>query len=172
MARASRRPGVIASGPVKALLFPLVVLVAALVLACGDGPDDLEPTPTPTLAPDEFGPAPSLGRNVVAISPEHGSSLPQAATRPISIRSGVCAEVNFTGTPEKALWFRMVVDEREVTEELLWIIPSEDPEEGTVCYQPDEGLEVGRHEAALSVQDPNGASAPRQIVGWSFEVTP
>jgi hypothetical protein len=68
----------------------------------------------------------------------------------------------------------MAVDGAEVTTQGVWIVSSRtDAEGGTFCYDPPEGLAVGIHEAAVSVQNPNDTSQPtRQLVGWKFEVIP
>ena len=82
--------------------------------------------------------------------------------------------MNFDGLPENGLWFRVAFDGKEVTTKLSWAVDSkENPTNGRLCYAPAEGFPVGKHSAALSVQDPNNPAAPtRQIVGWAFEVTP
>ena len=46
------------------------------------------------------------------------------------------------------------------------------PDSGTVCFMPPEGLPVGRHTAAIAVQNPRAQAAARQVVGWQFEVLP
>ena len=46
------------------------------------------------------------------------------------------------------------------------------PDDGVVCFMPPEGLPVGVHTAAVSVQNPRAQTAPRQVVGWVFEVVP
>ena len=41
-----------------------------------------------------------------------------------------------------------------------------------MCYAPTEGIAVGVHQAAISVQDPNNITArTRELVAWAFEVT-
>lgn len=136
------------------------------------------PVPTKTATPlaSEFGTAPVLGGNITKITPEHASKVTQASTRsPIQTKpGGICAEVNFKDLPENAQWFRMVLDDTEVTTKLTWIVASrENPQDGKVCYAPVEGLTPGRHTAAMAVQDPrNPSSTTRQIVAWAFEVTP
>ena len=172
---------VLASGGAMTLwkLAPLALLTFALFAACGDGPDLPPPTATPT-APgnaDRFGPAPVLGGNIDVLSPAHASSVPRASTAMLGQLSpkGVCAQVNFEGLPQSGQWFRMAVDGVEVTasSDVYWFLSANDAEGGTICYAPQAGLEPGLHTAALSVQDPTNPVAPaRQIVGWSFEVTP
>lgn len=143
-------------------------------------PENLSVTPaaarTPTPPPSDYGAAPVLGGNITKISPEHASKVTQASTRsPNQLNpGGICAEVNFKDLPENAQWFRMVLDATEVTTKLTWIVASrENPQDGKVCYAPAEGLTVGRHTAAMAVQDPrNTGSTTRQIVAWAFDVTP
>ncbi|MBA4179476.1 MAG: hypothetical protein C0506_02710 [Anaerolinea sp.] len=174
----------------------LAVLPAALALfaACGDGPDNPSgggvPTPirtpvpnatpdgSPTRKPipDDFGPAPALGGNVLKVSPAHAEKVKQAATRTANPQrpAGLCAEVTFEGLPENAQWFRIAFDDREVTSKLVWIVATQtNPRDGKVCYAPEEGFTVGKHSAAISVQDPrNALAASKQVVGWAFEVVP
>lgn len=175
-------------------LFVLPGAVALIALgACGDGPDKAGGTPAPgrTAAavnstpdgsptrkpiPDDFGPAPRLGGNVLKISPAHAEKVKQSSTRSPNPQrpNGLCAEVTFEGLPENAQWFRIAFDDREVTSKLTWIVASQtDPKDGKVCYAPEAGFTVGKHSAAISVQDPrNPTAATKQIVGWAFEVIP
>jgi hypothetical protein len=165
-----------------ALLFPASIGLAALLLAgCGDGPDEPAAASTPAVEgtpgiPDDFGPAPLLGGNITAIFPEHGKTVAAALTKSLvdGDGKGVCAKVTFEGLPQYAQWFRMAVDGVEVTEELLWIVPTrEAPTNGTMCYTPKDGLSAGKHTAAIAVQDPNNPLAEsKQVVGWAFEVAP
>jgi hypothetical protein len=163
--------------------------------ACGDGADP-GPTATPTATGTAqvvqtaepgratitatsnqtgFGPAPTLGGHVNALSPEHGQRIPQAQTRTIDPGNprGICAEVDFEGLPENVLWFRFALDGREYTTQLVWVVPTDvNPEEGKMCYAPEEGIPVGMHDAAIVVQDPSDtAAATREVVSWRFEVT-
>ncbi|OAI39023.1 hypothetical protein AYO38_08455 [bacterium SCGC AG-212-C10] len=175
----------------------MVGLLAAgvlLVSACGDGADPL-PTPmlasaaktatkvaapTPalsagTVSSSDFGVAPRLGENVIKVSPAHGTTVTQKSTQtPNPERpGGVCAEVSFDGLPERYPWFRMAIGQKEVTTELTWVIPSQEAKEGKVCYAPETGLEPGRYTAAVSVQNPTDPTQPtKQVVAWSFQVTP
>ncbi len=156
--------------------------LAAVAAACGDGPDrTVSPAPgsatataSQTAAP--YGPAPRLGGNVTAISPGHAEKVPQQSTRtPNPAKpNGVCFSVSFDGTPEYGQWFRMALDDQEVTTKLVWIVPTQNaPTAGRACYAPAEGIAAGRHTAAVSVQNPRNPSEPtRQIVAWAFEVTP
>lgn len=153
-----------------------VVVAGALYLGAGFDDDESPAAPTPTVDPTGFGPPPSLGGNVLAVRPEHAERIPQAETRtpdPTNPR-GVCAEVSFVDAPETGRWFHMAVDGELVTPDLTWIVSSqESPEGGIMCYAPEEGLSVGRHDAAISVVDPTDPNArPRQIVAWAFEVVP
>lgn len=164
------------------LLF-LALFGLALTAACGDGPDagpartspaGTSGAPGSTVTP--FGAAPTLGQNVVKIYPTHAATVKQAATRPASptSRGILCADVSFEGLGNgNAQAFRMAYDGSEVTEKLQWFIQAALPATGTVCYQPAEGLAIGRHTAALSVSNPNDLTgAPKQVVAWAFDVTP
>ncbi len=66
----------------------------------------------------------------------------------------------------------MAIDGTEVTTELTWIVSSnESPTGGTMCFAPEGGLTVGKHDVAISVQDPNNIQArTKQLVAWRFEV--
>lgn len=159
---------------------PVVLLLAA----CGDGPDQPATTVAPggtaapagsaTIAP--FGPAPTLGGNVTDISPGHAERVTQPSTRTVDAYkpSGVCFGASFKNAPEQAQWFRMAVDDQEVTTKLIWFVPTQNaPETGRACYAPPQGLPVGRHTAAVSVQNPRSLTEPpRQMVAWAFDVTP
>ena len=131
---------------------------------------------TATIDQGALGPAPVLGGNVISISPEHGATITQSKTRSPNPQNpqGLCAQVSFDGLPENAQWFRIAFDGQEVTEKLVWIVKSTtDPKDGRVCYSPVDGFTIGRHSAAIAVQDPRNASVPtRQIVAWKFDVTP
>jgi hypothetical protein len=160
----------------------LVAVGALSVLLLGGGDDDggsgADPDATATLTPGDFGPPPTLGDWVLEVFPIHASIIPQSGTRTPNPNnpSGVCIEASFHDLPQNGLWFRMVVDGAEVTDSpgAVWIVTTEvNPEGGTFCYAPTEGFEVGVHEAAVSVQDPNNPQAAiRQLVGWKFEVVP
>jgi len=132
-------------------------------------------TPTPAGTPGSFGPAPKLGGNIPKVSPAHGSTVTQASTRsPNPERpGGVCFEADFTDLPENSLWFRMALDDQEVTVKLTWVVASKDaPTGGRACYAPAEGIPVGRHTVAVAVQNPNSTREPtRQLVSWGFEVS-
>ncbi len=163
------------------LFIPALAATALFLAGCGDGADadpaDPEASPTTAVDASEFGPAPTLGGNITAISPGWGERVKQAATRsPDPARpNGLCAEVNFDdlGGQDTLRWFRIAYDATEVTGELTWRVAPEggDRSGGTVCYAPTEGLATGTHTAAVSVEDPNNPAAPRkQIVSWKFEV--
>lgn len=149
----------------------LGVLVAAGV-ACGGGTDGAG---VPSQAPPPFGPTPALGGHILAVFPEHGASIAQAATRTVDERQPQppCFSVDFTGLAEQAQWFRVQVDGVEVTPRLTWVVPS-NPRPGASprgCYGTAEGLSVGRHTVTIVVRDPRNAAAPiRQVVTWSFDV--
>ena len=165
----------------------LIIVGAVSILALGGGDDDSgdngSNTPaasdgTPTLMADDFGPPPKLGDWIEAVFPVHASAIPQSRTRTPDPGNpnGVCIEASFHDLQKNTLWFRMAVDGVEVTaaKGSVWIVPTQvDPEGGRFCWAPEEGLEVGIHEAAVSVQNPDNANEPtRQIVGWKFEVIP
>jgi hypothetical protein len=181
-------------------ILPMLAAAALLLLAgaCSTtsnttaaGAGDLAKTPqntTPTAAPTkagasgspsptpELGPAPLVAGNITAISPAHAAKVKQVETRSPNpkVPHGVCADVNFTDLPENFQWFRMAVDDAEVTQKLVLIASSiQAPEDGRICYAPVEGLTGGRHTVAISVQSPRDTSAPtRQIVSWAFDVVP
>ena len=40
------------------------------------------------------------------------------------------------------------------------------------CSAPQDGLSVGHHQVAVSLQDPSNPNAgPRELVQWEFDVT-
>jgi hypothetical protein len=149
--------------------------------ACGDGPDvAATPQPTRTAAPTPdggFGPAPTLGGNIVKVSPAHAASVSRASTITTNNQQpkGVCVDVTFDNLPQSGQSFRFIVDEKDVTAggDTVWIVPSNTaPKNGTICYSPKNGLTAGKHTAAIGVQDPNQLNAPfRQVVAWAFQVT-
>ncbi len=143
--------------------------------AAAAGPtQEAKPTPTPDSQPYP-GPAPKLGGNVKGITPANGQAITQLDSQsPNPERPrGVCVEADFTDLPQNVLWFRVAVDGAEVTEKLTVLVASRDsPTGGRLCYAPKEGLPVGRHTAAVSVQNPsNPNEPPKQLVSWRFEVT-
>jgi hypothetical protein len=131
---------------------------------------------TGTIDQNALGPAPVLGGNITAISPPHGAKVTQAQTRSPNPQNpqGLCAQVSFDGLPENAQWFRVQFDQAEVTEKLVWIVKSTtNPTDGRVCYAPVDGFTPGIHHVFIHVEDPRNANVPtRQIVAWTFEVTP
>jgi hypothetical protein len=163
----------------------LAGLVALGTIALGGGDADSpaasgtaagSPTPGPTAVATtaDFGPAPTLGGNVIEINPAHASSVSQQSTRSPNPQQphGVCARVTFDGLPEKLQWFRMGFDGKEVTQQLVWVLTGNDAPGGTVCYAPKDGLASGRHSATLQVSDPKSATKPpNQLINWSFDVT-
>lgn len=166
----------------------LVMLAAATVAAaCGDGPDPVStvtvaPTATRAVERPTAIPSPTLPDGFFeAISPAHGAKVTQASTRsPNPSRpGGICFQVNFEGLEKNTLWFRMVLDEKEVTvaKGFTWILPqgsdTTPPEGGTACYAPAEGFPVGVHHVVVAVQNPDNPQEPtRQFMEWQFEVTP
>lgn len=176
-------------------LLLLATTAAALAAACG-GDDNTtvdsynrlsqSPTPARSATPSAtgtvdgtttvFGPAPKLGGNVLKINPEHASRVAQATTRAATPDQpkGVCFEADFTGLDGNLQWFRLALDGEEVTPKLTWAVSSQtSPKGGRACYPLKDGLTVGMHTAAVSVQNPkNPAEPPRQLVAWGFEVIP
>ncbi len=174
---------------VRRLTLAVAALAAIVALpACGGGADELPPdltpasgtasaTPAGAASPTpRIGPSPALGGYVTLITPNNGQILSQLDTQspnPSKPR-GVCFQADFKDLEQTGLWFRMAVDDKEVTVELVWLVTNrESPTGGRACFAPPEGLKVGRHTAAVSVQNPsNAAEPPRQIVAWAFDVTP
>lgn len=167
----------------------LALALTAFFAACGDGPGTpgetpgatrtptTAGTPRPTLAQPTIpltGPTPRLGGNVTKVSPAHGAQVTQASTRTLDPGrpGGLCFEASFEGLPENSLWFRVRIDEQEVTNKMTWVVDSlESPSAGRGCYAPAEGLPVGLHNAAIAVQNPNSTTEPtKQLVVWAFEV--
>lgn len=134
------------------------------------------PTSTiPTRAAGDYGPEPILEGYILEVTPPWATSVTQAATRspnPSNPR-GLCAQVSYEGLPENNQWFRMAVNGVEVTQELTLITDSlENPTGGRLCYAPEEGLPIGRVQAAVVVQNPNNPNEnTRQVVQWEFDVT-
>lgn len=174
--RRSRVPAALVVGAAAVIILGALAAVLVVVLGGdGEGGEAASPGATPTRSTDEWGPAPELGGNVTGIMPGHRGQVRQALTRETQQRTGVCAEVNYEDLPQNQLWFRMAVDDREVTPELILFLRGtrENPEGATICYQPKEGLTPGIHSAAVVVQDPNSRTAPpKQVVAWKFEVIP
>jgi hypothetical protein len=169
----------------------LAIMALGAIAACGDGPDE---TATPTTAATSAtgtpsatqsgdngtdawpGQAPTFGKNITGVTPANGDSVTQAETAFANLGNpgNLCVQANFADMPanEGPLWYRMVVDDAEVTAQLTWIVRTQDnPTEGRVCYAPDEGIEPGRHEVSVAVQNPNNVNEPtRELVSWRFEV--
>jgi len=120
------------------------------------------------------GPAPKMTANITDITPKHGIQVNQASTRQSKSTQlgGVCAKISFADPVQSIQWFRMVLDTTEVTAKLT-VLVSSDQKTGTICYATDAGIPVGRHTAAVSVQDPSDTTGKiLQLVGWAFEVVP
>ena len=120
------------------------------------------------------GPAPKMTANITDITPKHGIQVNQASTRQNKSTQlgGVCAKISFADPVQSIQWFRMVLDTTEVTAKLT-VLVSSDQKTGTICYATDAGIPVGRHTAAVSVQDPSDTTGKiLQLVGWAFEVVP
>jgi hypothetical protein len=178
----------------KMRTIPVGLLLAALagfLAACGDGPDTpatpILNTSTPSGATSAasgvasptpaLGPAPTLGRYVLSITPGHGEKVTRESTKTLNPArpQGLCFTADFTEAPEQAQWFRIAFDGQEVTTKLTWIVSTgtASDKQGRACYAVAEGLSVGRHTAAISVQDPKALNQPaRQTVAWAFDVTP
>lgn len=150
--------------------------------ACGDGVNvpttpTTRPLPTSAVPADGFGAAPVLGGNIVKISPEHAARVTRASTITTNNTNpkGVCVNVTFENLPTFGQAFRFIVDEKDVTAggDTVWIVAStQSPKDGRLCYSPKAGLTVGKHTAAVGVQDSNNVQAPlKQVVAWAFEVT-
>jgi hypothetical protein len=171
------------------IVLPAVLAMLALAAACGDGADKPSGSPTvsaPTAGAsttpaatgtkrptDPFGPAPKLGGSMDKISPEHASTVAQATTRSPNPQrpNGACAEVNFRTNAQDFRWFRMAFDGAEVTTKLTLVAPAEDSDVGKVCYAPSGGFAVGRHQVALSVEDPDNVTrGPIELIAWEFNV--
>jgi hypothetical protein len=159
------------------LAIGVLVFFGVTALMSGGDDDDfvLPEIPTATPDPSGFGPGPALDGRVVAVTPGHGETVTQESTRTLDPHNpgGVCAEIEFEGTT--GTWYRMAVNGEEVTAQTIWdLTRAEDPQSpdvGRLCFDPPEGLPVGRVQAAVSVQDPQEFDAPAdEVVGWEFEV--
>jgi len=158
----------------------LGAVVFVLCAACS-GSDAL-PDPVPTAAPPteatpDFGPPPELGGNVPDVFPAHGTSISQADTVTSNPRfpGPPCFEADFAGLPEQAQWFRVLVDDVEITPELTWVISASGgpAESARGCHGTSDGLSPGRHTVVVNVIEPSVRGVqPLQVVTWSFDVTP
>ncbi|MEX0784206.1 MAG: hypothetical protein WD557_16315 [Dehalococcoidia bacterium] len=158
------------------------VIAAVMILSAGgdDDPTLAAGTPTPTRAPsDAFGPTPTMTEHVSEVLPAHGERIQQQATRRGAATltpRGVCAVVSYKDLPENNQWFRIAVDDKEVTAEkdsvtLILDGTEADPQGATMCYAPPDGLSLGLHSAAIAVQDPKSTGGvPQELVAWKFEV--
>ncbi len=131
-------------------------------------------TATPAASPTVAwpGPAPKMTANITAIFPANGAKVTQASTRlnKNTQLGGVCADISFASPVQSIQWFRMAVDAKEVTAKLTVLVKA-DRKTGQICYAVDAGIPVGKHTAAVSVQDPSDTTGKiLQIVAWAFEV--
>lgn len=172
----------------RSFLLPAALAAGLFAAACGDGPDPVSTATISSRTPTQAAQATATIKAPVLpdgafekISPAHGAKVTQASTKTLDPRrpSGVCFQANFEGLEKNTLWFRMVLDEKEVTVEkgFTWILPVDaqttPPKGGTACYAPDGGLSVGIHRVTVAVQNPDNAQEPtRQFMEWQFEVTP
>ena len=159
-------------------------LAASIVLAsggCGDGPDAPK-TPSagspyaasPGAINASFGPAPKLEKAVVALFPDHGTSVTRdqlAIQNPLG-RTGVCFSGSFTGLAEQARSFRMTVDGKEATLQFEWTVPAPDnPRPPRACYLESAKLAVGRHKVGVTVRASGSPAEPvLQEVNWEFDI--
>ncbi|MGE0601999.1 MAG: helix-turn-helix transcriptional regulator [Dehalococcoidia bacterium] len=124
-------------------------------------------TPQPTGSPQK-------NQFVVVVTPGDGTEVSQASTRssePGDI-NGACAAIRFVSPAVNGQWFRLWLDGTEVTDQSTWVLPGTQPEEGKLCYAPEEGFAVGTHSARLEIGDPAGGSPPPGETSWSFVVGP
>ncbi|MGE3076956.1 MAG: helix-turn-helix transcriptional regulator [Dehalococcoidia bacterium] len=124
-------------------------------------------TPQPTGSPQK-------NQFVVAVTPGDGTEVSQASTRssePGDV-NGACAAIRFVSQAVNGQWFRLWLDGTEVTHQSTWVLPGTQPEEGKLCYAPEEGFAVGTHSARLEIGDPAGGSPPPGETSWSFVVGP
>ena len=163
--------------------------VLLLTAACGGGSGNKTlsgaasaaanmPTPASSASAtaEAFGPAPAMTANITTISPKHGSSISQNATRSPNpkLPGGACAEVSFTDPVQDVRWFHVSLDGVEITgtADFAAVIHTNGTT-GTICDAPAAGFPVGRHTVRIFILDPNNmAAAPMQSVAWSFEVVP
>lgn len=158
----------------------IIVVAAGATFALGGGDDDdggaTAVAGTPTASGDVFGAPPNMTAHITSITPGHGEKIQQRATLPSGRgASGICAVVNYTDLPENNQWFRMAVDDAEVTQKLTLLLDGSesDPKGATMCYAPPGGVPVGVHSAAIIMQDPrNMSGTARELVAWKFEVIP
>ena len=182
--------GIVVSNFLRVSTLACLLCAGLVFAACGDGPGTGTPTAaatkkaakSPTAVSGSAtvdtqaypGPDPKLGGNIKVITPTNGQTVTQADTRSPNPQRprGICFEADFTGLEEQILWFRMALDDKEVTESMTWVVASQtDNKGGRGCYAPAEGFAPGRHSAAVSVRNPNNANEPpKQIVAWRFEV--
>lgn len=167
-------------------LLGLGLLLALLAAACGNGSGGNSGAASPTpkagataTSPGGWGPAPRLGGNITKVSPAHQESVTAAQTVAARLDQpgGICFTVNFTGLENPSLqWFQFALDGVNLTAptneqgEFTWFQQGD----GAIgCFAPAKPLAPGRHTAAASVQNPQSQTeAPKQVIGWQFDVTP
>jgi hypothetical protein len=148
----------------------------------GDTPAAI-PLRTPTVGPSPAGaaaptftPASETARYIRSVSPAKDAKVTQESTRSpnVQVPQGLCANVSFEDLPENAQWYRLAFDDAEVTQKITWVVKSQaDPKDGRLCYSPPEGFKPGTHKAVIVVANPlSRTEPPRQVLEWSFEVTP
>ena len=117
--------------------------------------------------------APTMTANVHAISPSHMGMVQQSDTRtPDRLNPrGACAEVTFDTAAPNIQWFRMAVDESEVTHDLTVVVRPGNTG-ARLCYAPKDGLPPGSHFASVVVVQPGSDGPPSQRIAWTFRVLP
>jgi DNA-binding CsgD family transcriptional regulator len=124
-----------------------------------------------TPAPQQI---PPVGGIVIALLPADGAEVTQESTRSLQpgTVNGVCASVEFSRPAVNGQWYRLWLDDVEVTSKSTWVLPGARSDTGRLCYAPAEGLEIGPHTARLSVGDPLGTGPVLVQTIWSFVVRP
>jgi len=121
--------------------------------------------------PDQTVP-PTMTANIRSISPSHLGLVSQADTRtPDKTHPhGVCAEIALDAAAPNFQWFRMALDDADVTHDLTDVVRDGDTT-ARLCYAPTDGLATGVHFASLVVARP-GTEVALQRVTWQFHVVP
>jgi DNA-binding CsgD family transcriptional regulator len=116
---------------------------------------------------------PAMTHNVLAITPKYNQLVKQADTQTADRLKpqGVCTDVTLDASAPNLPWFRMAVDDAEVTSQLVDVVHT-DKSAATLCYAPAAGLERGTHYASVVVVDPSGQWPVGQRVARSFDVVP
>ncbi len=129
--------------------------------------------PAQTCAELEPSPTPPAAKHILSVSPPHGGSIVQAATRSDrqATPGGPCAEVSFLGLPETGQWFRISADGVDVTHDATWLLPSSSAATGRLCFESEAGLLPGPHRAEITVSDPRGGPVLERLA-WDFKVEP